>query len=290
MGQTSVGRLHGRLDVLQTSFPPSPSWIQDGEVGNDVIQDLGRVFRSLVRWRWKMAALPLPVAILDDLICGNRKWGHPRWRPEAEGPPFSTSTSLGIEKRALYYSHTWKDRLSIKTGPWARRVHYSHMQSRWRHGMGTVKELLALVWGKSACRWCIPLAKYQWCEALVLSLLLAWTSCSLFDKTSGYGRDATAFMWRHCNVTVRSHRCCAEQIDVYRLRAWRITRGHGGSYRCIVHENYPDSKVHGANMGPIWGRQDPGGPHVGHTNLAILVGFNPDHFQNFGGGNGKQTK
>ena len=23
-----------------------------------------------------------------------------------------------------------------------------------------------------------------------------------------------------------------------------------------------DSKVHGANMGPIWGRQDPGGPHV----------------------------
>ena len=30
-----------------------------------------------------------------------------------------------------------------------------------------------------------------------------------------------------------------------------------------------DSKVHGANMGPTWGRQDPGGPHVGHMNLAI---------------------
>ena len=25
----------------------------------------------------------------------------------------------------------------------------------------------------------------------------------------------------------------------------------------------PDSKVYGASMGPIWGRQDPGGPHVG---------------------------
>ena len=24
-----------------------------------------------------------------------------------------------------------------------------------------------------------------------------------------------------------------------------------------------DSQVHGANMGPIWGRQDPAGPHVG---------------------------
>ena len=33
----------------------------------------------------------------------------------------------------------------------------------------------------------------------------------------------------------------------------------------------PDSKVHGANMGPIWGRQDPGGPHVGPMNFAIWV-------------------
>ena len=30
----------------------------------------------------------------------------------------------------------------------------------------------------------------------------------------------------------------------------------------------PDSKVHGANMGPIWGRQDPGGPQVGPMNFA----------------------
>ena len=30
-----------------------------------------------------------------------------------------------------------------------------------------------------------------------------------------------------------------------------------------------DSKVHGANMGPIWGRQGPGGLHVGPMNHAI---------------------
>ena len=30
-----------------------------------------------------------------------------------------------------------------------------------------------------------------------------------------------------------------------------------------------DSKTHGANMGPNWGRQDPGGPHVDPMNLAI---------------------
>ena len=34
-------------------------------------------------------------------------------------------------------------------------------------------------------------------------------------------------------------------------------------------QHCPDNKVHGAHMGPIWGRQDPGGPHVGPMNLAI---------------------
>ena len=33
----------------------------------------------------------------------------------------------------------------------------------------------------------------------------------------------------------------------------------------------PDSNVYGAIMGPIWGRQDPGGLHVGPMNFAIWV-------------------
>ena len=36
-------------------------------------------------------------------------------------------------------------------------------------------------------------------------------------------------------------------------------------------KGYPDSKVHGAHMGPTWVWQDPGGPHVGHVNFAIWV-------------------
>ena len=32
--------------------------------------------------------------------------------------------------------------------------------------------------------------------------------------------------------------------------------------------NVPDSMVYGANMGPIWGRQDPDGPHIGPMNFA----------------------
>ena len=34
----------------------------------------------------------------------NRKWGHPRWRPEAEGPPSCAAAAMGVEKTALYYS------------------------------------------------------------------------------------------------------------------------------------------------------------------------------------------
>ena len=34
-----------------------------------------------------------------------------------------------------------------------------------------------------------------------------------------------------------------------------------------------DSKAYEGNMGPIWGWQDPGGPHVGPMNFAIWVIF-----------------
>ena len=51
----------------------------------------------------------------------------------------------------------------------------------------------------------------------------------------------------------------------------------GGQLGDIIAFDYcghiPDSKVHEANMGPIWRRQDPGGPHVGPMNLAIWVIF-----------------
>ena len=40
-------------------------------------------------------------------------------------------------------------------------------------------------------------------------------------------------------------------------------------YNGLCYNDTPDSKVHGANMGPIWGQQDPGGPHVGPMNFAI---------------------
>ena len=44
-----------------------------------------------------------------------------------------------------------------------------------------------------------------------------------------------------------------------------------------LHRN-PDSKVHGANMGPICGRQDPGGPHIGPMNFAIWEAFHINYW------------
>ena len=43
-----------------------------------------------------------------------------------------------------------------------------------------------------------------------------------------------------------------------------------GLFHCHQ-RNYPESKVHGANMGSIWGRRDPGGSHVGPMNFAFFI-------------------
>ena len=38
-----------------------------------------------------------------------------------------------------------------------------------------------------------------------------------------------------------------------------------------IYIDYPVSKVYGAKMGPIWDRQDPGGPYVNPMNISIWV-------------------
>ena len=60
------------------------------------------------------------------------------------------------------------------------------------------------------------------------------------------------------------------------LSMWRWVKrsGYCGSCASWYPSNgCPDCKVYGANMGPIWGRQDPGGPHVGPIKFAIWVGY-----------------
>ena len=51
---------------------------------------------------------------------------------------------------------------------------------------------------------------------------------------------------------------CIVDVAYVTLGVW-IPLKYEISYSPHVYVDFPDSKVHGANMGPIWGRQDPGG-------------------------------
>ena len=73
--------------------------------------------------------------------------------------------------------------------------------------------------------------------------------------------------WRiHINVNIENivyYRCAivdtlAANLQPYEILFWEHDK-------CRP----PDNKVHGTNMGPIWVRQDPGGPHVDPMNCAL---------------------
>ena len=47
---------------------------------------------------------------------------------------------------------------------------------------------------------------------------------------------------------------------------WRHNKTNTYHLNIYIYINTPDSNVHGANSGRIWGREDPGGPRVGPMN------------------------
>ena len=95
-----------------------------------------------------------------------------------------------------------------------------------------------------------------------------------YDKTCDNWCLFKAYPLRH----VMCHTCLSLQLTlVYKLRVY-ITHAimYAHTYTQItyiqrIQKNIPDSKVHGANMGPTWVLPAPDGPHVGPINLAIRV-------------------
>ena len=71
-----------------------------------------------------------------------------------------------------------------------------------------------------------------------------------------------------CNIRDGLHDIRAQQS--LKQPWWHLTIPHR-PHQCLagLTSHHADSKVHGANMGPIWGWQDPDGPHVGPMNFAI---------------------
>ena len=110
-----------------------------------------------------------------------------------------------------------------------------------------------------------------------------------FDtKTMVIYRDAIwgyQYLWRRdINSPIYSRQFKCESTFRYFCQVTATTLNGKQSWRhdretlsallwsfCCMAWTYPDNKVHGANMGPIWGRQDPGRPHVGPMNFAIWV-------------------
>ena len=76
------------------------------------------------------------------------------------------------------------------------------------------------------------------------------------------------------NASKRKHRHTAEIPQKATSQVAKLitagTRPNDISAQCN-NITYSDSKVHGATMGPIWGRQGPGGPHGGPMKFAIWV-------------------
>ena len=60
---------------------------------------------------------------------------------------------------------------------------------------------------------------------------------------------------------------------ILHVQIWSTIKWSWNNRAYIALQQYmrlaPDSKLHGANMGPSWGGQDSGGPHVGHMNFVI---------------------
>ena len=115
---------------------------------------------------------------------------------------------------------------------------------------------------------------YTYCPNLVI---LAWTGVEL---SHGQASAYRTHRW----TDGRTHRQTdAGKDNTRRLKlasgkklSYGSSGGGGGDgvdrlYDDEVKEegSIPYSKVHGANMGTIWDRQDPGGLHVGPMNFAI---------------------
>ena len=100
------------------------------------------------------------------------------------------------------------------------------------------------------------------------------------------GRDSVTIIYStvYSDTDQRKHQSSASLVFVWGIHRgqvnsphkWPVTRKMFPFDDVITNtsggwQDFPDNKVHGANMGPTWDRQDPGGPHVGHINLVIGV-------------------
>ena len=97
-----------------------------------------------------------------------------------------------------------------------------------------------------------------------ITSLALWQSndCPSASKATLMNMDKY-FMWIHYEWLRNHNKAKHNKTVCIFLGIYCIMQGQ---YRAMTN---PNSNVNGTNMGPTWGRQDPGGSYVGHMNLAI---------------------
>ena len=123
-----------------------------------------------------------------------------------------------------------------------------------------------------------------------------FSDITLFDIATTFSRSQWVWDWIFCvelkgslshspqnNLPIHWKICISfrgENLEGFRFRSSYNFENIPMSPQTVKGSHYtssemstPDNKVHGANMGPIWGWQNPGGPHVGPMNFAICNCF-----------------
>ena len=175
---------------------------------------------------------------------------------------------------SLWCNHVWCGPQTLLTGP---------------HSLPTPRRASSLA--QTPTRTLLP---HSYCVLAIMDchLELCAAVCnksSTTTNTHGQGR-AHAHAHTHAafpphNYIKRLQLCivtliCTLQSPVLNQRSPATTHAHTHMHPLTYMCTPPNSKVHGANMGPIWGRQDPGGPHVGPMNFAIWACIPTVHSRN----------
>ena len=106
------------------------------------------------------------------------------------------------------------------------------------------------------------------CHARVAESVQLLTTCGYTSTTGQLNPDYTVHSRLRAYTSVTPLRDRYVKNIVHSLTGWLKTSPR------LAHritKTFVDNKIHGANMGPIWGRQDPGGPRVGPMNFAMWV-------------------
>ena len=139
--------------------------------------------------------------------------------------------------------------------------------TRWRNRMETISALLALYAENSPTTGELPSptpVMRSFGILFELRLNCAWTNDWVNNQNVGDLRHHRA----HYSITVMSGTCTIIlSMGHGKCNPWQLF----ALCRVFMARYCPDSKVHGANMGPTWVLSAPDGPRVGPMNLPIRV-------------------